>query len=134
MVTSPARSPLSFAARVPVREPVFIDHVEFRPSEFQVLVDGARAGLTIREFQILEVLAERHDRVVQRPEVYDLVWGGQMPTRDRSVDVFVRKVRRKLAAVSPDWTYVHTHFGVGYRFAPERVLSVAEPVADVAPA
>lgn len=40
--------------------------------------------------------------------------------RDRSVDVFVRKVRGKLAAVSPHWTYIHTHFGIGYRYAPER--------------
>jgi len=116
---------------VPPRDPVLIDHVEFRPSEYQVLINGERAGLTVREFQILLVLAERHDRVVQRPEVYDLVWGGVMPTRDRSVDVFVRKVRRKLATVSPEWTYVHTHFGVGYRFTPEPVLS-APAVADAA--
>jgi DNA-binding winged helix-turn-helix (wHTH) protein len=39
---------------------------------------------------------------------------------DRSVDVFVRKLRNKLERISPDWRYVHTHFGVGYRFTPER--------------
>jgi hypothetical protein len=39
---------------------------------------------------------------------------------DRSVDVFVRKVRLKLETASPDWSYIHTHFGVGYRFQPER--------------
>lgn len=98
-----------------------------------MLIDGERAGLTVREFQILLVLAERHDRVVQRPEAYDLVWGGLMPTRDRSVDVFVRKVRRKLATVSPEWTYVHTHFGVGYRFTPEPVAELAAPVTGVVP-
>jgi len=38
---------------------------------------------------------------------------------DRSVDVFVRKVRQKLEAVSPEWAYIHTHFGVGYRFEAE---------------
>ncbi len=38
---------------------------------------------------------------------------------DRSVDVFVRKVRQKLEAVSPEWSYIHTHFGVGYRFEAE---------------
>ncbi len=104
---------------MPVREPLFIDHVEFRPGEYQVLLDGVRARLTVREFQILLVLAERHDRVVQRPEIYGLVWGGQMPVRDRSVDVVVRKVRHKLELASPGWTYVHTHFAVGYRFTPE---------------
>jgi DNA-binding response OmpR family regulator len=40
-----------------------------------------------------------------------------MKRRDRSVDVFVRKLRTKLARASPDWAYIHTHFGVGYRFA-----------------
>ena len=47
-----------------------------------------------------------------------------MTYRDRSVDVFVRKVRRKLASSAPGWTYIHTHFGVGYRFSPERVTAV----------
>lgn len=105
------------------RAPVFVDHVEFRPAEFQVLLHGERAGLTVREFELLLALAERHDRVVQRPELYDIVWGGRMAQRDRSVDVFVRKIRRKLELASPAWTYVHTHFGVGYRFAPEPVRS-----------
>jgi len=59
------------------------------------------------------VLAEREDRVVRRTEIYDLVWGGTMKRRDRSVDVFVRKVRDKLARVSSEWTYIHTHFGIG---------------------
>jgi DNA-binding winged helix-turn-helix (wHTH) protein len=48
------------------------------------------------------------------------VWGYAMAHGDRSVDVFVRKLRQKLRAGSPDWSYIHTHFGVGYRFAPER--------------
>ena len=54
------------------------------------------------------------------PEIYELVWGGTMPRRDRSVDVFARKVRHKLRIAAPGWDYVHTHFGIGYRFAPER--------------
>ena len=62
-----------------------------------MLADGRRVGLTVREFQTFLVLAQRPDRVVTRPEIYALVWGGQMAYRDRSVDVFVRKVRRKLA-------------------------------------
>jgi hypothetical protein len=38
---------------------------------------------------------------------------------DRSVDVFVRKLRQKLEKASPRWRYIHTHFGIGYRFAAE---------------
>jgi DNA-binding response OmpR family regulator len=104
-------------------EALRIANLEVRPAEYQLLADGRRVGLTVREFQTFLVLAERPDRVVTRPEIYSLVWGGQMAYRDRSVDVFVRKVRRKLAAVAPGWAYIHTHFGVGYRFSPERVAA-----------
>ncbi len=104
-------------------EPLRTANLELRPREYQLLADGRRVGLTVREFQTFLVLAERPDRVVTRPEIYALVWGGQMAYRDRSVDVFVRKVRRKLAASAPNWVYIHTHFGVGYRFSPERVTS-----------
>jgi DNA-binding winged helix-turn-helix (wHTH) protein len=60
---------------------------------------------------------------------------------DRSVDVFVRKLRSKLEKVSPSWRYIHTHFGIGYRFAAEPVeepvgasLPVPEPAAGELPA
>jgi DNA-binding response OmpR family regulator len=101
-----------------------VANLELRPAEYQLLAAGRRVGLTVREFQTFLVLAERPDRVVTRPEIYALVWGGQMTYRDRSVDVFVRKVRRKLAIAAPGWSYIHTHFGVGYRFSPERVTTV----------
>jgi DNA-binding response OmpR family regulator len=101
--------------------PIRIANLEIRPGEVELLADGRRVGLTVREFQTFMVLAERVDRVVSRPEIYARVWGGQMAYRDRSVDVFVRKVRRKLSDCAPTWAYIHTHFGIGYRFSPERV-------------
>ena len=76
--------------------------------------------MTVREFELLLLLSERLDSVVQRPEIHRLMWGGNMRTRDRSVDVLVRKVRHKLENLAPEWRYIHTHFGIGYRFAPER--------------
>ncbi len=94
--------------------------LEVRPEELSVLAGEYRVGLTVREFQVFFVLAERLDRVVPRERIYDLVWTGPMPRRDRSVDVFVRKVRRKLDDSVPEWRFIHTHFGIGYRFAPER--------------
>jgi DNA-binding winged helix-turn-helix (wHTH) protein len=51
---------------------------------------------------------------------------------DRSVDVFIRKLRQKLEKRSPEWEYIHTHFGVGYRFDPE-ASGDAVPVAPPAP-
>ena len=55
--------------------------------------------------------------MLEREEIYQRVWGYAMARGDRSVDVFVRKLRQKLEKASPDWRYIHTHFGVGYRFA-----------------
>lgn len=107
-------------------------NLEIRPDEVQALADGRRVGLTVREFQVLCVLAQREDRVVRRADIYNQVWGGEMKHRDRSVDVFVRKVRNKLSQVAPHWSYIHTHFGVGYRFAPtphEKDLLPGHPAA-----
>jgi DNA-binding response OmpR family regulator len=87
----------------------------------QVLVGERRVGFTVREFELVYVLSERLDSVVKRPEIYRLMWGGEMQRRNRSVDVLVRKVRSKLELAAPDWRYVHTHFGIGYRFAPEQL-------------
>jgi DNA-binding response OmpR family regulator len=97
-------------------------NLEIRPSGVQALADGRPVDLTAREFQVLVALAERRNRVVPRTELYHIVWQRRMAYRDRSVDVFVRKLRLKLSDAAPGWIYIHTHFGVGYRFAPERVL------------
>jgi DNA-binding winged helix-turn-helix (wHTH) protein len=101
----------------PGQQTLLLGNLEIRPDEIQALADGRRVGLTVREFQVLLALARHDDRVVRRADIYGQVWGGEMKHRDRSVDVFVRKVRDKLARAAPDWAYIHTHFGVGYRFA-----------------
>ena len=101
-------------------------NLEIHPAERWVLADNRPLALTEREFEILLALAERRNLVVPRTEFYALVWGRRMTYRDRSVDVFVRRVRIKLHEAAPGWTYLHTHFGIGYRFAPERVLSPPE--------
>jgi DNA-binding response OmpR family regulator len=108
----------------PKRQARRIANLELRPAELQLLVDGKRANLTVREFELFSILADRLDGVVQRPEIYELMWGGPMPKRDRSVDVLVRKVRSKLLAVAPEWRYIHTHFAIGYRLTPERIDGV----------
>jgi DNA-binding response OmpR family regulator len=104
-----------------VAAPTLVGDLEIWPGEYQVLVSGRRANLTIREFELFWALAQRADRVVSREELHRLVWGREYRRRDRSTDVCVRKVRLKLSAVSPGTSYIHTHFGVGYRF------SVPEP-------
>jgi DNA-binding response OmpR family regulator len=106
-------------------KPLRCANLEIRPSAYQVLVDGEHVELTVREFQVLLALAERRNRVVGRGDLYEAVWRRSMAYRDRSVDVFVRKLRLKLQLAAPGWVYIHTHFGVGYRFAPERARAQA---------
>lgn len=103
------------------RRAIQIANLEIRPAELQVLIEGRRTGLTVREFELFFLLSERVDSVVQRPLIYAAIWGSTMQRRDRSVDVLVRKVRRKLELAAPDWRYIHTHFGIGYRFSPEQI-------------
>ena len=78
------------------------------------------------------LLAEAGGRVLEREEVYQRVWGYAMARGDRSVDVFVRKLRQKLEKASTQWRYIHTHFGVGYRFAAEP-LDGTDPGPDALP-
>jgi DNA-binding response OmpR family regulator len=96
-----------------------VGEITIRPELYQAYALATSLELTAREFEILQLLAQS-DRVLRREEIYERVWGYAMAHGDRSVDVFVRKLRQKLRAGSPEWNYIHTHFGVGYRFAPER--------------
>jgi DNA-binding response OmpR family regulator len=105
--------------------PVMAGEVEIRTDRFQAFVAGQSLDLTRREFELLELLAAAGGRVLEREEIYSRLWGYAMVRGDRSVDVFVRKVRQKLEKSSPGWRYIHTHFGIGYRFAAES-LEVGE--------
>jgi DNA-binding response OmpR family regulator len=99
--------------------PLVAGELEIRIDQFQAFVGSTSVDLTRREFEVLQLLAQAEGKVLQREEIYQAVWGYTMAHGDRSVDVFVRKVRQKLERVSPAWNYIHTHFGVGYRFDPE---------------
>jgi DNA-binding response OmpR family regulator len=110
-------------------EPLSAGELEIRPDMFEAFVGGRAVGLTRREFELLNLLAASSGRVIPREQIYERVWGYSMVHGDRSVDVFVRKLRRKLEAASPAWRYLHTHFGVGYRFDPRE----AEPEGTESP-
>jgi DNA-binding response OmpR family regulator len=109
--------------------PLVAGELEIMPDRFQAYVGGESLEFTRREFELLGVLAEHAGKVLERDEIYRRVWGYSMIHGDRSVDVFVRKLRSKLHKRSPGWEYIHTHFGIGYRFDPHPV----EPGADRMP-
>jgi DNA-binding winged helix-turn-helix (wHTH) protein len=107
-------------ASTPVEHgPIVAGELEIRPDQYQAFVGGQNVDLTRREFELLQLLVDARGQVLQREEIYQRVWGYAMAHGDRSVDVFVRKLRQKLEARSPGWIYIHTHFGIGYRFQPE---------------
>lgn len=118
--------------RVSVPEPALsAGELSIRADQFQAFVGERSLELTRREFELLKLLADAPNRVLEREDMYERVWGYAMARGDRSVDVFVRKLRKKLELGSSSWRYIHTHFGVGYRFAPEPLVEVAEPVREL---
>jgi DNA-binding response OmpR family regulator len=100
-------------------EAVSAGELTIRPDRFDAFVGDEPVSLSRKEFELLHQLATADGRVLEREDIYQRVWGYTMVRGDRSVDVFVRKLRQKLERASPRWRYVHTHFGVGYRFAAE---------------
>jgi DNA-binding response OmpR family regulator len=112
-----------------IEESTTSGEITIRPDLYQAYAQGGSLELTAREFEILHLLSQS-DRVLRREEIYERVWGYAMAHGDRSVDVFVRKLRQKLRAASPAWNYIHTHFGVGYRFAPEHDGGELRPEAQ----
>lgn len=99
--------------------PLIAGELEIRSDQFQAFISGESIGLTRREFELLHLLADANGTVIEREDIYQRVWGYAMAHGDRSVDVFIRKLRQKLQRHSPGWRYIHTHFGIGYRFDPE---------------
>lgn len=103
------------------RGPLVAGELEVRSDQYQAFVGDRSVGLTRREFELLQLLADSPGLVIERGDIYQRVWGYAMAHGDRSVDVFIRKLRQKLQRSSAGWSYIHTHFGIGYRFEPEPV-------------
>jgi DNA-binding response OmpR family regulator len=104
--------------------------LEIRPDEYRAYCAGRPLDLTARELGLLTALARREGRIVSREELYDEVWHRPFRSDDRSVDVYVRKLRAKLAGVRPEWNFIHTHFGFGYRLSPERAFTTSSHPSD----
>jgi DNA-binding response OmpR family regulator len=95
------------------------EELEVRRSDGLVLAAGRPLTLSVRELRLLIALMERRDRIVSREELYRLAWESTLRHGDRSVDVYVHKLRSKLEHALPHRRFIHTHFGFGYRFSAE---------------
>jgi DNA-binding response OmpR family regulator len=114
----------------PRRELLRIGPLEIVPHEHMAWAMGRGLILSGRELGLLTELAHHADRPVTREELYALVWGRDMRPGDRSVDVYMRKLRVKLEQALPDWKFIHTHFGTGYRLSAERLSGPNNPVSS----
>jgi DNA-binding response OmpR family regulator len=96
-----------------------IEELRLDPDNVQAYVDGKSAELTPTEFRLLYTLAREKGRVLTRDELLQRVWGRRATHRDRTVDVFVRKLREKVDRRAPRHTFIHTRYGVGYKLEAE---------------
>ena len=94
-----------------------VGDLDIRPHGYLALARCRPLQLTVRELDLLTALAERHDRIVSREELYRAVWEEQYRKTDRSVDVYIARLRQKIAEAIPGRDYIHTHFGFGYRLS-----------------
>jgi two-component system phosphate regulon response regulator PhoB len=92
---------------------VYIHDLEIHPGRRSVLVSGKPVDLTYTEFQVLFILAKRPGWVFARGQIVDAVRGDDYHVTDRSVDVQIVGLRKKLGACGK---YIETVRGVGYRF------------------
>ncbi|CAB4919707.1 unannotated protein [freshwater metagenome] len=101
-----------------------VGELEIRPDEGLAVAGGRALRLSVREFGLLTALAASEGRIVRREDLYREVWRDELRNGDRTVDVYVRKLRVKLEEALPAWVFIHTHVGFGYRFAPDRSQAV----------
>ena len=94
--------------------------LEIRPAQSVAVVNGRTLNLTRHELGLLIALARRAGAVIGREQLAEQAWGRPLRAGDRSVDVYVRRLRQKLADAEPGWEFIHTHFAFGYRFGAER--------------
>jgi DNA-binding response OmpR family regulator len=99
-------------------EPIEIAELRIDPRDVQAYIEGRNAGLTPTEFRLLYQLALDRGRVVTRDELLQKIWGRRESHRDRTVDVFVRRLRDKIDRAAPRHTFIQTRYGVGYKLEP----------------
>ena len=86
------------------------------PARFEARWRGKPVTLTRSEFQILQALVRNRGQVLARERLLDMARGDEAVVTDRTVDTFIKRLRRKFCDVDAGFAEVETVFGVGYRY------------------
>lgn len=101
--------------------------LEIHAGEGLVLAHGKAIPMSVREFELLVALTRSSGQIVSRERLYESAWGRELRPGDRSVDVYIRKLRVKLEDAFPGAELIHTHVGFGYRFVAEALDRASPP-------
>jgi two-component system, OmpR family, alkaline phosphatase synthesis response regulator PhoP len=118
-VSAAARRGLQPVPATNRNEAIEIEELRIDPREVQAFIDGESVELTPTEFRLLYQLALDRGRVVSRDELLQKLWNRRESHRDRTVDVFVRRLREKIDKRATKHTFIQTRYGVGYKLEPE---------------
>jgi DNA-binding response OmpR family regulator len=102
--------------------------LEVRPGDGLAIAGDRVLALSVREFHLLTALMRRPGTVISREELFATVWRRELRAGDRSIDVYIHKLRVKLEDAVPDRRFIHTHIGFGYRLAEELFTRFSHPV------
>lgn len=115
-VVARVKAVLRRGARVPQQAPVLtLGKLRLDIDAHQTALDGKQLELTPTEFGILQLLVSQPGRVFTRLQLLEAAQGTSYEGYERSVDVHVKNLRRKLKEADPAGKYIETVFGVGYR-------------------
>ena len=90
--------------------------LQLRLDSFTATVQGKSVELTRQEFKILELLLSHPDRVYSKQDIYDYAWDDLYIGEDKTINVHISNIRKKLKAVS-EQEYIETVWGIGFRLA-----------------
>lgn len=99
-------------------EPVRAGELLLDPARFLAAWKGQPVALTRSEFQVLLLLARRRGLVLSREQLLDLCRGDDVVVTDRTIDTFIKRLRKKLRQADPAFDAIETVFGIGYRYRP----------------
>ena len=124
----------SFSAVNPNRVPPYNDeHLALDFDQQSALLDGRRMQLTRKEYDLFALLVQHAGEIIPRDALLMQVWGYGADIRTRTLDVHVRRLRKKLGQYADE--YIETIFGIGYRFQPFHAARYFRPtIASNAPA